>query len=127
MTRWLDPRRNGTTSLGTSSTSPRARVNLEQILYLFSGEILTATRVIASSSRPLLSVNAVDVLLDFVRSLIAFVPWNGAGSVPEVPIPLCKVVCARHGNWFSLPEDEGGPVFIYIRISGNREGQVKCK
>ena len=85
-------------SFGASSTSSRACINLEQILYLFSGEILTATRVIASPSRPLLRVNTVDVVLDLVRSLVAFSPWDGASSVPEVTISLGKVVGARDWN-----------------------------
>ena len=82
-------------------------------------------RVIASPSRPLLRMDAVDVLLDLVGSLVPFGPWDCAGSVPKKPISLGEIVGTRHRNWFSLPEDERGPIFIYIRISGDREDQVK--
>lgn len=95
------------------------------MLYLFASQVLTATSIIASSSRPLLSVDTVDVLLDRVRSLVAFGPRYCARSVPEEPIAFGKVVRACHGDWFSLPEDEGGPIYIYIRISVDREGLVK--
>ena len=110
---------------GTSSTSSRPRIDFEQILYLFSGEILTATRVIAFPSRPLLRMDAVDIFFDLVRSLVPLGPWDRACPVPEETIPFGEIVGTRHWNWFSLPEDERGPIFIYIRISGDRESQVK--
>ena len=111
--------------LGTSSTFSRPRIDFEQFLYLFWGQVLTTTRVIASSSGPLLRVDTINVLFDLVRSLVSLGPRYCAGSVPEKPIPLGEIVCARHWNWFSLPDDEGGPIFIYIRVSGDCEGQVK--
>ena len=92
---------------------------------LFTGQILTATRVVAFSSRPLLGVNTVDVFLDLGRGLVTFGPRDGAGFVPEVTISLGEVVRARHWTGFALPGDEGWPIYIYIRISGVCDGQLK--
>ena len=100
-------------TFGISSTLFRSSVDLEQIFNLCWCQVLTTTSVIASSARPLPSVNAVDVLFDLIGSLIPLRPRNGARSVPEEPIPLGEVVCARHWNRFSFPEDERGPIYIY--------------
>ena len=99
-------------TFGTISTFFGPGVDLEQILYLFWGQVLTATRVITPSPRPLLGVDAINVFFDFVRSLVASGPRDCAGPVPEEAVPLRKVVCACDWDWLALPKDEWGPIYI---------------
>lgn len=71
-------------------------------------------------------MNTVDVLFDLIGSLVPSSPGDRAGSVPEEPIPLGEIVDTRHWNWFTLPKDEGGPIYIYMyELVVIVKGQIK--